>query len=56
LKSNSSIPAFRLLTSHLARVPIVVMLGFQYHVVQVEAASAVFFSMMGSLITMGFSL
>jgi hypothetical protein len=29
------------------------MLGFQYHVVQVEAASAVFFSMMGSLITMG---
>jgi hypothetical protein len=28
LKSNSSIPAFRLLTSHLARVPIVAMLGF----------------------------
>ena len=41
------------LTTAIPAMPIVVMLALQYRVVQAEAASAVFLSVMGSLITMG---
>jgi hypothetical protein len=34
-------------------MPIVVMLALQYRVVEAEAASAVFLSVIGSVITMG---
>ena len=41
------------LTTAIPAMPIVVMLALQYRVVQAEAASAVFLSVLGSLITMG---
>ena len=41
------------LTTAIPAMPIVVMLALQYRVVQAEAASAVFLSVIGSLITMG---
>jgi hypothetical protein len=34
-------------------MPIVIMFALQYHIREGEAASAVFFSVMGSVITMG---
>jgi predicted permease len=34
-------------------MPIVIMLALQYRIVQKEAASAVFLSVIGSVITMG---
>jgi malonate transporter len=41
------------LTTAIPAMPIVVMLALQYRVIQAEAASAVFLSVIGSLITMG---
>ena len=41
------------LTTAIPAMPIVVMLALQYRVAQAEAASAVFLSVLGSLITMG---
>jgi malonate transporter len=41
------------LTMAIPTMPIVVMLALQYHIVQAEAASAVFLSVIGSVITMG---
>jgi malonate transporter len=41
------------LTMAIPTMPIVVMLALQYHIVQAEAASAVFLSVLGSLVTMG---
>jgi malonate transporter and related proteins len=41
------------LTTAIPAMPIVVMLALQYRVVQAEAASAVFLSVLGSMITMG---
>ena len=41
------------LTTAIPAMPIVVMLALQYRVVQAEAASAVFLSVIGSVITMG---
>jgi predicted permease len=41
------------LTTAIPAMPIVVMLALQYRVVEAEAASAVFLSIMGSVITMG---
>ncbi len=42
------------LTTAIPAMPIVIMLTLQYHVAQAEAASAVFLSVIGSFITMGF--
>jgi malonate transporter and related proteins len=41
------------LTTAIPAMPIVVMLALQYRVAQAEAASAVFLSVLGSLVTMG---
>ena len=41
------------LTTAIPAMPIVIMLALQYRVVEAEAASAVFLSVIGSLITMG---
>jgi hypothetical protein len=41
------------LTAAIPTMPIVIMLALQYRVVQKEAASAVFLSVIGSVITMG---
>jgi malonate transporter len=41
------------LTTAVPTMPIVVMLALQYRVVEAEAASAVFFSVIGSMFTMG---
>jgi hypothetical protein len=41
------------LTTAIPAMPIVIMLALQYRVAQAEAASAVFLSVMGSVITMG---
>jgi malonate transporter len=41
------------LTTAIPAMPIVVMFALQYHIVQAEAASAVFLSVIGSVITMG---
>jgi malonate transporter len=41
------------LTSAIPAMPIVIMFALQYRVAQAEAASAVFISVMGSVITMG---
>jgi malonate transporter and related proteins len=41
------------LTTAIPTMPIVIMFALQYHVAQAEAASAVFLSVMGSVVTMG---
>jgi len=41
------------LTTAIPTMPIVIMLALQYGIAQTEAASAVFLSVMGSMITMG---
>ena len=41
------------LTTAIPAMPIVVMLALQYRVAQAEAASAVFLSVIGSVLTMG---
>jgi malonate transporter len=41
------------LTTAIPAMPIVIMFALQYRVVQAEAASAVFLSVMGSVVTMG---
>jgi hypothetical protein len=41
------------LTTAIPAMPIVIMLALQYRIAQAEAASAVFLSVMGSIITMG---
>src|ERR1700726_2732660 len=41
------------LTTAIPTMPIVIMLALQYRIAQTEAASAVFLSVMGSMITMG---
>jgi hypothetical protein len=41
------------LTTAIPTMPIVIMLALQYHVAQEEAASAVFLSVIGSVVTMG---
>ena len=41
------------LTTAIPTMPIVIMLAVQYRVAEAEAASAVFLSVIGSLITMG---
>ena len=41
------------LTTAIPAMPIVIMLALQYRIAQAEAASAVFLSVMGSVITMG---
>jgi predicted permease len=41
------------LTTAIPAMPIVIMLALQYRIVQAEAASAVFLSMMSSVLTMG---
>jgi predicted permease len=41
------------LTSAVPAMPIVIMLALQYRIVEAEAASSVFLSMIGSIITMG---
>src|ERR1700689_1325989 len=41
------------LTTAIPTIPIVIMLALQYRIAQTEAASAVFLSMMGSMITIG---
>src|SRR5271168_4614081 len=41
------------LTTAIPSMPIVLMLALQYHVAQEEAASSVFLSVMGSIVTMG---
>ena len=41
------------LTTAIPTMPIVIMLAVQYRVAEAEAASAVFLSVVGSLITMG---
>jgi malonate transporter and related proteins len=41
------------LTTAIPAMPIVIMLALQYRIAQTEAASAVFLSVMGSVITMG---
>src|SRR5271154_2163081 len=41
------------LTTAIPTMPIVIMFALQYRIAQAEAASAVFFSMMGSVVTMG---
>jgi hypothetical protein len=42
------------LTTAIPAMPIVLMLALQYRVAQEEAASSVFLSIMGSIVTMGF--
>jgi hypothetical protein len=42
------------LTTAIPAVPIVIMFAMQYRTAQAEAASAVFLSVMSSVITMGF--
>jgi hypothetical protein len=41
------------LTTAIPTMPIVIMFALQYRIAQAEAASAVFFSVMGSVVTMG---
>jgi hypothetical protein len=41
------------LTTAIPTMPIVIMLALQYRTAQAEAASAVFLSVMGSVVTMG---
>ena len=41
------------LTTAIPAMPIVIMLALQYRIAQAEAASAVFLSVMGSIVTMG---
>jgi len=41
------------LTTAIPAMPIVIMFALQYRIVQAEAASAVFLSMMSSVLTMG---
>jgi len=41
------------LTTAIPAMPIVVMLALQYRVAEAEAASAVFLSVIGSVLTMG---
>lgn len=41
------------LTTAIPAMPIVIMFALQYRVAQAEAASAVFLSVMGSVVTMG---
>jgi hypothetical protein len=41
------------LTIAIPTMPIVIMFAMQYRVAQAEAASAVFLSVMGSIVTMG---
>jgi predicted permease len=41
------------LTTAIPTMPIVIMLALQYRITQTEAASAVFLSLMGSMITIG---
>jgi predicted permease len=41
------------LTTAIPAMPIVLMLALQYRVAQEEAASSVFLSVMGSIVTMG---
>jgi hypothetical protein len=41
------------LTAAIPTMPIVIMLALQYRIAEAEAASAVFLSVIGSVITMG---
>jgi hypothetical protein len=50
---GSPIVSEAVLTTAIPTMPIVIMLALQYRVAQAEAASAVFLSVMGSMITMG---
>jgi malonate transporter len=50
---GSPIVSEAVLTTAIPAMPIVIMLALQYHIAQAEAASAVFLSVMGSVITMG---
>jgi malonate transporter len=41
------------LTTSIPAMPIVIMFALQYRIAEAEAASAVFLSVMGSVVTMG---
>jgi malonate transporter and related proteins len=50
--SRSPIVSEAVLTTAIPAMPIVIMLALQYRIAEAEAASAVFFSVLGSVITM----
>ena len=50
---GSPVVSEAVLTTAIPTMPIVIMFALQYRIAQAEAASAVFFSMMGSVVTMG---
>ena len=50
---GSPIVSEAVLTTAIPAMPIVIMLALQYRIAQAEAASAVFLSVIGSVITMG---
>src|SRR6202522_980003 len=50
---GSPVVSEAVLTTAIPTMPIVIMFALQYRIAQAEAASAVFFSVMGSVITMG---
>jgi malonate transporter len=50
---GSPVVSEAVLTTAIPTMPIVIMFALQYRIAQAEAASAVFFSVMGSLVTMG---
>jgi hypothetical protein len=53
LDYGSPIVSEAVLTTAIPAMPIVIMLALQYRIAQAEAASAVFLSVMGSVITLG---
>src|SRR6201987_374208 len=50
---GSPVVSEAVLTTAIPTMPIVIMLALQYRLAQAEAASAVFFSVLGSVVTMG---
>ena len=50
---GSPVVSEAVLTTAIPTMPIVIMFALQYRIAQAEAASAVFFSVMGSVVTMG---
>ena len=53
---GSPIVSEAVLTTAIPSMPIVIMLALQYRIAQTEAASAVFLSVMGSMITVFIAL
>jgi hypothetical protein len=53
LRYPSPIVSETVLTTAIPTMPIVIMFALQYRIAQAEAASAVFLSVMGSVVTMG---